>query len=413
MQVLIAGAGIGGLTLALMLHRRGLRCTVFEAAQEIRPLGVGINVLPHAIRELAELDLLPALDQVGVRTRELTYANCFGQKVWQELRGMDAGFDVPQFSIHRGHLQHLLYDAVLERLGTDAIRTGRRLTGYSQDEGSVTATFVDPGGNTVTACGDVLVGCDGIHSAVRAILFPDEPGLRWNGVMMWRGATMGQPYRDGRSMIIAGGFTHKLVFYPIGPIGPDGRQLLNWVVTYRQAEPGTPAPRREDWNRRGSLDELLPHLGAFRDLPVDVELLVRTAPEFFEYPMADRDPLPRWTHGRVTLLGDAAHPMYPVGSNGASQAMLDARALGDALAAAEHPRAALAAYEAERLEKTAAIVMTNRRGGPEGVIDEVERRAPDGFNDLDKVISFEERKAIVTGYAQMAGFTQDQVNRAG
>lgn len=412
MTVLIAGGGIGGLTLALMLHHRGIKCRLFEAAEEQRPLGVGINVLPHAINELVQIDLLPALDAVGVRTRELVYANRFAQEVWRELRGVDAGFEVPQFSIHRGHLQKLLFRAVIERLGPDAVQMGHRLASFAQDEAGVTATFTTPDGGTQAATGDVLIGSDGIHSAARAALYPDEAELMWNGVMMWRGALKAAPYLDGRSMIIAGGFTHKLVFYPIGPIEPDGRQLLNWVVTYRQAEKGAMPPQREDWNRKGSLEELLPHLGAFHNLPIDLEAYVRGTSEFYEYPMVDRDPLPRWTHGRVTLLGDAAHPMYPVGSNGASQAILDARALADALSVAEHPRAAIAAYEAERLPKTAEIVHTNRRGGPEGVIDEVERRAPDGFSDLADIISLEERKAFVSGYAQMAGFSQSQVNKS-
>ncbi|WP_297970352.1 flavin-dependent oxidoreductase [Amaricoccus sp.] len=404
---MIAGAGIGGLTLALMLHERGIPCRVHEAAPEIRPLGVGINLLPHAVCELSTIGLLPALDAVGVRTRELTYANRFGQEVWRELRGIDAGLDVPQFSIHRGHLQNLLLEAVIERLGPDVVSMSQRLTGFRQDEAGVTATFAAPDGESHEAAADVLVGCDGIHSVTRAALFPDEPGLRWNGIMMWRGATRRAPFADGRSMIIAGGFSHKLVLYPIGPIEPDGKQLLNWVVTYRQAEAGSAAPRREDWNRRGEMAELRPHLDAFRDLPIDLNALVADTAEFFEYPMADRDPLPWWTRGRVTLLGDAAHPMYPVGSNGASQAVVDARALADALVAAEHPGAGLAAYEADRLPKTAAVVQSNRRGGPEGAIDEVERRAPNGFDQLADVISDAELREIVSGYAQMAGFAAD------
>jgi 2-polyprenyl-6-methoxyphenol hydroxylase-like FAD-dependent oxidoreductase len=212
-------------------------------------------------------------------------------------------------------------------------------------------------------------------------------------------------------MIVGGGFNNKLVLYPIGP-AKRGQQLINWVVTYRMGDGSDPPPRREDWNRKGTLAELMPHVKRFETPHVDLARLVKGAPGFYEYPMADRDPLPRWTHGRVTLLGDAAHPMYPVGSNGASQAILDARCLADALVAAEHPRAALAAYEAERLPKTAEIVRNNRNGGPEGVIDEVERRAPDGFKSIDDVLSHAEREAIVKGYAQLAGFAKEQVNRA-
>ena len=386
MKVIIVGAGVGGLTLALMLHQRGLHCEVFEAVPALRPLGVGINVLPHAVRELALLDLLPKLDAIAVRTRELTYANRFGQEIWRELRGLDAGLDAPQFSIHRGFLQNALFEAVVKRLGSDAVMLNRRLLNYRQDESGVVAEFATTADDRLQVPGDIMIGCDGIHSSARALLYPNEGDLRWNGVMMWRGAALHAPLADGRSMVVAGGFSHKLVLYPIGPPQADGRQLLNWVVTYRQAEPGSPVPQREDWNRQGAISDLLPHLAAFSGLPIDLEALVRLSPEFYEYPMVDRDPLPRWTHGRITLLGDAAHPMYPVGSNGAGQAILDARAL----------------------PKTAAVVASNRSGGPEGAIDEVERRAPNGFAKLTDVIDHDELQAIVSGYAKMAGFAPRQ-----
>jgi 2-polyprenyl-6-methoxyphenol hydroxylase-like FAD-dependent oxidoreductase len=396
-----------------MLHARGIRCHIYEASPRIRELGVGINVLPHAIAELAELGLLPRLDEVAIRTRELIYANRFGQEIWREPRGVEAGYQVPQFSIHRGRLQGLLHDAVLDRLGRKAVHAGHAFTSFVQAEGGVKARFKTlPKGARVTVAGDVLVGCDGIHSTVRRRLHPGEAGLRWNGVLMWRGATVAKGFLDGRTMIVGGGFDNKLVLYPIAP-AKGGRQLINWVVTYRMGDGSTPPPRREDWNRLGTLAELMPHVKRFETPHVDLVKLVRGAPGFYEYPMADRDPLRRWTHGRVTLLGDAAHPMYPVGSNGASQAILDARCLADALAASEHPRAALAAYEADRLPKTAEIVRNNRKGGPEGVIDEVERRAPDGFEDIDDVLSHAEREAIVRGYAQLAGFAKEQVNRGG
>jgi 5-methylphenazine-1-carboxylate 1-monooxygenase len=411
MHVLVVGGGIGGLTLALMLHARGIRCQVYEASPRVRELGVGINVLPHAIAELAELGLLPRLDEVAIRTRELIYANRFGQEIWREPRGVDAGYQVPQFSIHRGRLQGVLYEAVCDRLGRKAVLAGHALTSFSETEGSVKARVARAAkGRRLTVEGDVLVGCDGIHSTVRRRLYPGEAGLKWNGVLMWRGATVARSFLDGRTMIVGGGFDNKLVLYPIAP-AERGRQLINWVVTYRMGDGSDPPPRREDWNRKGTLTELMPHVQRFETPHVDLVKLVKGAPGFYEYPMADRDPLPRWTHGRVTLLGDAAHPMYPVGSNGASQAILDARCLADTLAGSEHPRAALAAYEADRLPKTAEIVRNNRRGGPEGVIDEVERRAPDGFEDIDDVLSHAEREAIVKGYAQLAGFAKEQVNR--
>ncbi len=407
MRVLIAGAGIGGLTTALMLHARGVPVQLYEAAREVREVGVGINVLPHAIRELSDLGLLPALDAVGVRTRKLSYLTKQGQEVWSELRGMHAGHEVPQFSIHRGRLQKVLHDAVIERLGTDAIRTGRRMAGFVQDEAGVTAHFTDSvaGEAGQSDRGDVLICADGIHSAGRRVFYPNEGAPSWQGVVMWRGAADWPVWEDGESMAIGGGLGGKFVLYPIAP-PVKGKQLTNWVVNVRIKDPAISPPPPDNWSRQVSLAEVLPHALRFHVPGMDIGGLVRATPTIFEYPMADRDPLPRWTFGRVTLLGDAAHPMYPVGSNGASQAILDARCLSDALARSEHPRAALWTYEKDRLPKTAEVVRTNRVGGPERVIDEVEKRAPAGFKNIDKVLSFDDRKAIVGGYANMAGFSK-------
>ena len=412
MKAIIIGGGIGGLTAALMLHKRGIRATVFEQASEVREVGVGINTLPHAIAELAELGLLPVLDSVAIRTHELVYMNRFGQTVWREPRGIHAGFKVPQFSIHRGRLQKLLYDAVVERLGTDAVRTGRRLLGFIEDEGGVTAHFAESrwGEQGESLRGDVLIGADGIHSLVREHFFPDQGSPSWNGIKMWRGAIDWPRFLDGDSMIIAGGMQAKLVLYPIAEGKTPDTRLTNWVVNVRIGDPSKP-PQRETWSRNGRFEDVLPFARRFSVPGVDVISMIKQTSAFWEYPMCDRDPLPRWTHGRVTLLGDAAHPMYPVGSNGASQAILDARSLADALAQAEHPRHGLAVYEADRLPKTAEISTLNRLGGPERVIDAVEALAPNGFDDVERVLSYTRREAIVKSYAGKAGFTQAQVNK--
>jgi len=402
MHVLIAGGGVGGLTLALSLHERGIPCTVLEAAAEVRELGVGINTLPHAIKEFAALGLLPALDAVAIRTRELRYLNRFGQEIWVEQRGTWAGHPVPQFSIHRGRLHGVLWRAAQQRLGA-ALRTGCRLAGFAQDAGGVTARFTRPDGKMEEVRGDALVGADGIHSALRSLLHPQDGGIRWQGIQMWRGALDWPAYEGGDTMIVAGDMREKLVLYPIAPGATPGTRLTNWVVCARVGDGSQPPPRREDWSRRGRLEEVLPHIRRFRIPFLDVEALVRATPEFFEYPMCDRDPLPWWTEGRVTLLGDAAHPMYPVGSNGASQAVLDARCLAALLDTLPVPQA-LAAYEAERLPKTATIVHSNRSGGPERIVDVVSARAPEGFARLEDVITREELAAIAGGYAQMAGF---------
>jgi 2-polyprenyl-6-methoxyphenol hydroxylase-like FAD-dependent oxidoreductase len=405
LTVLIAGAGIGGLTTALMLHQRGIKVQVFEQATQVREVGVGINTLPHSIAELAQLGLLNRLDEVGLRTRELRYLTRTGQEVWRELRGIHAGHDHPQFSIHRGRLQKLLFDALIERLGPSAVKTGLCLSGFVQDEAGVSAHFTDAhdGCSSHTARGEVLICADGIHSVGRRSFYPDEGPPSWQGVVMWRGAVEWPAWEDGETMAIAGGLGGKLVLYPIAPV-KNGKQLMNWVVNIRMADGSVSPPPPESWSRMASLSKVLPYAKRFHVPGIDLEALVRASGAIFEYPMADRDPLPRWTHGRVTLLGDAAHPMYPVGSNGSAQAILDARCLSDHLARAEHPREALYRYEQDRLEKTSDVVRSNRLGGPERVIDEVEKLSPAGFKNIDNVLSFADRQAIVKGYAKMAGF---------
>ena len=407
MTILIAGAGIGGLAAALMLHKRGIKAQVIEQASQVREVGVGINTLPHSIAELADLGLLSQLDSVGLRTRELRYLTRTGQEVWRELRGTHAGHDYPQFSIHRGRLQKVLLDAVIDRMGPKAVQTGLRLSGFVQDEAGVTAHFIDAidGCSSKTFRGEVLICADGIHSVGRKQFFPDEGSPSWSGVVMWRGATEWPVWEDGETMAIAGGLAGKLVLYPIAP-AVSGKQLINWVVNVRVADPNIQPPPPESWSKRAPLAKVLPYAKRFHVPGIDLEALVRASNDIFEYPMADRDPLNRWTHGRVTLLGDAAHPMYPVGSNGSAQAILDARSLADLLACSEHPREALYRYELDRLPKTAEIVRTNRIGGPERVIDEVEKLSPAGFDKIDDVLSFEDRAAIVKGYSKLAGFAQ-------
>src|ERR1700687_3423092 len=391
MKAIIVGGGIGGLTTALMLRARGIGCELFEQSD--------------TIRELAGLGLLQKLDDVVIRTDVLYYLNRHGQEVWRESSGIDAGHDVPQFSIHRSGLQRVTNRAVEERLEREAIHTGCRLGAFTQDEGGVTAYFFDRGGHHIkTVRGDILIGADGIHSRVRESLFPDEGPPCWNGLMLWRGARDWPVFLTGRSMIVAGGLHANVVAYPIAEGSSPANRLTTWAVVVKVGAGNAPPPRREDWSRPGKREELMPHVARFSVPYVDVPSLISATPEFYEYPTCDRDPLPDWSSGRVTLLGDAAHPMYPVGSNGASQAILDARALADALVRSEHPRQALLAYEQKRLPMTAEIVRSNRRGGPEGVIDAVEQLAPDGFDNVENVLSYSQREAIVRGYASKAGF---------
>jgi 2-polyprenyl-6-methoxyphenol hydroxylase-like FAD-dependent oxidoreductase len=402
-DIIIVGAGIGGLTLGLALHAAGIPCRIFESAAEIRPIGVGINLLPHATKQLAALGLEADLARVAIATQDATFFNRFGQLIYREPLGRAAGYEHPQFSIHRGDLQMVLLDAFRARAGHDRLLTDHHCIGVEQDESGVNVDFSDgPGGShRSTVHGRAAIACDGINSAIRKQFFPSEGEPRYSGVNMWRGVTRWKPMLSGASMVRAGWLSHgKMVIYPIRQAsGADGLQLINWV-----AEIETETYRKRDWTRPGSIEDFI---GAFADWHfdwLDVPAFIRAADSVLEFPMVDQDPLPRWSFGRVTLLGDAAHPMYPVGSNGASQAILDARCLADALVRSEHPRQALIAYEQKRLPMTAEIVRSNRRGGPEGVIDAVEQLAPDGFDNVENVLSYSQREAIVRGYASKAGF---------
>lgn len=411
MRVLIAGGGIGGLVTALSLHRAGIDCTVYEAVPEMRALGVGINLLPHAVRELTELGLAGRLEAVAVPTAELIYANRHGQRIWREPRGRDAGYNWPQFSISRGELQVILRDAVVERLGADRVRTDHELTGFDQDGAGVTARFRsrESGADREPVCGDVLIGADGIHSTVRAQFYPDEGAPIWNGCVLWRATTEGPAYLSGRSMVMAGHANQKFVCYPISRRHLDeGRALINWIAEIRF--PTDPPWRREDWNRPGRIEEFLPAFESWDFGWLDVPEIIRGAQHVYEYPMVDRDPVPQWSFGRATLLGDAAHAMYPIGSNGASQAIIDARVLALELSRADDPAAALTAYDAERRPPTSAIVLANRGNGPEQVMQLVEERAPEGFADVHDVISAGELAETAKRYKMTAGFDVETLN---
>jgi 2-polyprenyl-6-methoxyphenol hydroxylase-like FAD-dependent oxidoreductase len=411
MTVLIAGGGIGGLTLALSLHQIGLPCRVFESVSALKPLGVGINVLPHAVRELIELGLYDQLDAIGVRTCELAFFSKHGKPIWSEPRGIEAGYKWPQFSIHRGRLQQILLDAVTERLGADNILTSHHLTGWSETPDGIRAEFIDRATGKAAGSydGTLLIAADGIHSAVREKLYPQEGAPLWNGRILWRGITTSDAFLTGRTMIMAGHEILKFVCYPISQSpDADGKYQINWVAERHM--PPTYQWRREDYNRSARLEEFLPWFEDWRFDWLDVPGLIRNCPQSYEYPLVDRDPVDRWTFGRVTLMGDAAHPMYPIGSNGASQAILDARVLTREILAHGEVTTALEAYEAERRPATTDLVMLNRRNGPEQVMQIVEERAPDGFNVVTDVLSQQELEDIAANYKHVAGFQVEGLN---
>jgi 2-polyprenyl-6-methoxyphenol hydroxylase-like FAD-dependent oxidoreductase len=405
-DIIIVGAGIGGLTLGLSLHAAGIPCRIYESTAEIRAVGVGINLLPHATKELAALGLEAELARVAVTTTDATFFNRFGQLIYQEPLGIAAGYDHPQFSIHRGDLQMVLLDAFRARAGGDRLVVNHHCVAVEQDEAGVSVTFSDGpnGANRSIVRGRAAVACDGINSAVRKQFFPGEGEPRYSGVNMWRGVTRWKPILSGASMVRAGWLSHgKMVIYPIHPVAENGLQLINWV-----AEIETPIYRKRDWNRPGSLDDFI---GAFADWHfdwLDVPALIRAADSVLEFPMVDQDPLPRWSFGRVTLLGDAAHPMVPRGSNGAGQAILDTRVLTASLLENQNPAAALASYEKQRLDATTRVVLTNRTNPPDAILREVfERTRDQPFGAIDDVISRDELVGLSESYKQIAGYSKE------
>lgn len=408
MTVMIAGAGIAGLTLGLTLQQIGVPFRVFESVRALRPMGVGINLQPNAVRELLDLGLGDALDRIGVRTRQYGFYSKSGRTIWEEPRGLDAGYRWPQYSIHRGQLQMLLAETLMDRAGPDCIATGHRVTGFDTGETEARLMLLSESGAS-TARGSLVVAADGIHSAVRRQMYPEEGPPLWNGAILWRGTTQAPPFFGGAAMALAGHDSQRIVAYPISAPDPaTGLVTMNWIAELRR----DPAAgwRREDWNRPADPADFAPAFADWRFDWLDVPALIAGAEAIYEYPMVDRDPLPRWTRGRVTLMGDAAHPTYPVGSNGASQAIIDAREIGAAILAHGRTPEALEAYEAQVRPRTTALGLANRGKGPDAVMQMVEDRCGGVFDRIDDVIPRAELAAHAEHYKRLAGFSIEALN---
>lgn len=404
-QVLIIGGGVTGLTLALSLHALGIPCRVYEAASELKWLGVGINLLPHAMRELTELGLADRLEAKAVATREMSFYNRFGQFIYKEPRGRFAGYQWPQLSIHRGALHQVLVEAVRERLGPDAIVLGHRCEGVEQGAAEATAHFVDRD----PVRGAVAIGCDGIHSVLRRQLYPDEGPPVYTGINMWRGTTRWSPFLGGDSMAQCGWLdVGKVIMYPVNAeLDAQGRQLINWTAEIR-----SPRNVMADWNLRGRLEDFLPTFESFRFDWLDVAGMLRNADVILEYPMVDRDPVDQWTFGRITLVGDAAHPIHPRGANGAAQGILDARALAGCLRREPDPAAALRAYEASRRDAANRVVLQTRAAPPDAILRTVHERTGDKpFERIEDVVTQEELAAMMDKYKRVAGFDPKALNQ--
>jgi 5-methylphenazine-1-carboxylate 1-monooxygenase len=407
MEIIIVGGGIGGLSLALSLHQAGFNVRVYEAVRDLLPLGVGINLQPTAVRELVELGLGDALTETGIATQRLNLYNKLGQLIRSEPRGLAAGYRWPQYSIHRGRLQLLLLNAVRERIGHDRLRSGLTFTTFEQTGGRVRGRFRNcESGEVVVDEADVLIGADGIHSAVRRQLYPAEGGPRFAKQLLWRAAVDADAFLDGRTMVIAGHFHQRIIAYPIAR-ATGGKLLTNWICQMTVTEA---APPREDWNRRVAKDKVLAAFGSWRFPWLDLPTLIGQSPDIYEFPLVDRDPVSAWTFGRVTLIGDAAHPMQPIGSQAGSQAIVDARTLTRALIAHDDPVAALAQYDSERRPAMNDITLRNRGFGPEAAMQLVEERAPNGFARISDVISREELDRIANSFSAAAGLDVETVN---
>lgn len=411
--VLIAGGGIGGMALALTLQQIGVPCLVLEAVAELKPLGVGINLQPNAVRELLDLGITEAeLDDVGVPAREWALVGLNGNDIYSETRGRLAGYHWEQYAVHRGELQMLLYRKVVERLGQDAVHMGARVAGYrKQADGGVLVDIAHADGSRSTQPASLLIGADGIHSAVRAQMHPAQPPIHWGGAIMWRGVTWAKPIRSGASFVGLGTHRHRIVFYPISHPDPKtGLALINWIaeVTHDKAD----EKQLSGWFRQVPVESFLQHFADWTWDWLDVPALIRAGAVAFENPMIDRDPVPTWVDGPVALLGDAAHAMYPTGSNGASQAIIDARVLGASMCAHGATPAALAAYDARLCGPVSKLILRNRGAGPFGLLNLVDERCGGVFDDVDAVIPPAERNAFMADYKAAAGFAMEALNRA-
>lgn len=410
-QVIIAGGGIGGLSLALTLHQIGVPCVVVEASREMRPLGVGINLQPNAVRELLETGIdLADLDAIGVPSMEWALVGLNGKEVYAEPRGLEAGYRWPQYAVHRGRLLMMLYNKVLERLGKSAVMLGQRVTGYRKDNHGVTAMLRSANDELSELSGQLLVGADGIHSAVRAQIHPDQPPIHWGGALMWRGTSRVKPMRTNSSFIGLGTHQHRMVIYPISRPDEQGISLVNWIaeVTVDNSE----GWQQDGWFREVELDHFIHHFEHFKYDWLDVPALIRSADCAYENPMIDRDPVSTWVDGPVALMGDAAHAMYPTGSNGASQAIVDARVIGANLLQHGITAQALAAYDQQLCSKVSEVVLRNRGAGPFGLLNLLDERCGGVFDDIEAVLPGEERREFMARYKQAAGFAMEQLNNA-
>jgi 2-polyprenyl-6-methoxyphenol hydroxylase-like FAD-dependent oxidoreductase len=410
MKVIIAGAGIGGLSAALSLNKIGVDVKIYESVSEIRPLGVGINVLPHASRELIALGLQSELDKFAIRTRSMQYFTRRGKLVLSVPCGEYAGYNWPQYSLHRGEFQMMLLNVFKQRAGEDSVLTGHQLADFEQDEGSVTAHFIKPetGEKSLSKTADVLIGADGLHSAARKKLYPNEGQPVFASMVCMRGSVESGPYLDGESMIICGDKRLRLVSYPISKQAREqGRSHINWIAAIPFQ---TDSPLEEDWNKLADAEELIKLYQDWQFDWLNVPQLISKTKKIFEFPVYDRDPLKQWTFDRVSLIGDAAHPLIPVSSSGAVQAIIDGRALAYALGTNSDVTKGLKAYEDDRLKKANQVVLASRQNGPDEVLEIVKEECPEDAEDIFLHVDKARLEKIINDFKERSGFGIDALN---
>ena len=408
MSVVVAGGGIAGLSLALTCHEIGVDVCVYEAVAELRPLGVGINLQPNAVKELYQLGLEADLREIGIEAEEWALLFYGAHPIWAETRGTMAGYRWPQFSVHRGQFHMRLLERVRERLGADSVVSDARFVRFENKGEHVTSHFERTGGETFSVDSELLIGADGIHSRVRAQMHPDQGDVNWNGAVMWRGVSRAAPPRTKNSFVFVGGIDQRFICYPVEPLDAAGETLLNWIAELRL---DTTQVDQSDWNRPAQASAFM---GEFQDWDfgwLDVPDIVARAEGIWEFPMVDRDPVDRWTDGRVALIGDAAHAMFPHGSGGASQSIVDTRVLGAVLEAHGPTEAALVAYESRLLDPVNEIVMRNRGEGPIGVLLDIEARIAAG-ETIEEAIDEDAVAAFMARYKEAAGTARDALNAA-
>ena len=411
-RVIIAGGGIGGLALALTLHQIGVECLVLESVNELKPLGVGINLQPNAVRELFDLGFTANdLDACGVPAKEWALVGMKGQEIYSEARGLFAGYNWPQYAVHRGEFHMALYRRFVKLAGPEAVRLGCRVTRYDKNANGTVSVFFKTPSKDESATGRVLIGADGIHSTIRAQMHPGQPPIHWGGAVMWRGTSWAKPIRTGSSFIGLGTHRQRMVIYPISHPDPEtGLALTNWIAEVTYDDPS--AHENVGWFRQVPIDDFIHHFESWTYDWLNVPELIRGAETAYENPMIDRDPIPTWVDGPVCLIGDAAHAMYPTGSNGASQAIIDARILGAKILSHGLGAKALAAFNAELCEPVSALILRNRGAGPFGLLNLVNERCAGEFESIDDVIPAEERSEFMARYKSAAGFARDELNAA-